>query len=777
MSRKRFYWPLIAAATVFFTVALGVPAMADDVINQVDNSPDPALEKLSVSVGGQASTYFYVKGQGSDGESGCNIDSPPESFAITVSSSDTSKATVDASTTVLTFTDCGEANRQLVKINGIAAGTSTISVAVTTNTTGSGTFETAPATFTAVVDNAPSVTSTDPADGATNVGLDSNITVNFSEAVTVDSGAFTLECPVGTNKTFASSTTATSATLDPSSDLPAGTTCTVTVKKIKIHDADTLDGFDEMDADVVFSFTTKAAAPSDTTPPVISYTLTGTQGTNDWYTSNVFVDWTVSDPESSVVVDSGCVDETLTAETTGTTVSCSAHSAGGSASDSVTIKIDKTPPTAVLAVTAGTAGANGWYTSDVTVSTSGSDSISDSVTCTADQYQTTETTGAVFNGSCTNGAGLSTNAASLTVKLDKTGPSAALSITAGTLGSHGWYTSDVTVHTSGSDAVSSPVTCTADQFQTTETTGAEFNGFCTNNAGLTTNAAPLTVKLDKTGPTGVALTPSGTLGLNGWYISNVSVAASGTDTISDNVVCTVDGGASPESFNSETTGTTVNGECTNDAGLSTAASSISIKIDKMAPTLSPSVSPNPVVLNGPATATPNAVDNVSGVASSSCDPVVTNTVGPHSVMCYAADKAGNTSSASAAYSVKYNFSGFFEPVTNGVLNQAKAGQAIPVKWRITDANGVGVSDPNSFVAVTSDGRSCSGSGVVDPIELYAGSSGLQYLGDGYWQFNWKTPKAYAGHCRTMYLNLADQTSLSGGEVTGPSTRSAYFQFK
>jgi len=33
-------------------------------------------------------------------------------------------------------------------------------------------------------------------------------------------------------------------------------------------------------------------------------------------------------------------------------------------------------------------------------------------------------------------------------------------------------------------------------------------------------------------------------------------------------------------------------------------------------------------------------------------------------------------------------------------------------------------------------------GSADAIETYAGSiaSGLQYLGNGIWQFNWKTPK-------------------------------------
>jgi len=239
---------------------------------------------------------------------------------------------------------------------------------------------------------------------------------------------------------------------------------------------------------------------ADTTPPVITKVITGTSGAHSWYTSDVAVAWTVADPESSVVIDSGCGTQTFTTETASAVSSCSAHSAGGSSSDSVTLRIDKTGPSASLAVTAGTAGTNGWYTSDVTIHASGTDSISSPVTCTADQSLTTETTGTVFSGSCTNDAGLSTAAADLTVKLDKTGPTATLAVTVGTLGSSGWYTSDLTVSTTGSDTISDSVACTADQFQTTETTGQIFNGQCTNGAGLSTPAASLTVKLDKTAP-------------------------------------------------------------------------------------------------------------------------------------------------------------------------------------------------------------------------------------------------------------------------------------
>jgi hypothetical protein len=193
------------------------------------------------------------------------------------------------------------------------------------------------------------------------------------------------------------------------------------------------------------------------------------------------------------------------------------------------VKLDKTPPTAQLAVTRGASGLNGWYTSDVTVVTTGLDSVSNPVVCTLEQTVSTETTGTTVKGSCKNNAGLTAQAPPLIVKLDKTPPTATLTVTAGTAGANGWYTSDVTVRTVGADTVSSPVACTGDQLQTTETTGAVFNGSCTNDAGLTAQANPLTVKLDKTPPT---ITINSDIADGGSYYFGY-VPAAGTCTATD----------------------------------------------------------------------------------------------------------------------------------------------------------------------------------------------------------------------------------------------------
>jgi hypothetical protein len=106
------------------------------------------------------------------------------------------------------------------------------------------------------------------------------------------------------------------------------------------------------------------------------------------------------------------------------------------------------------------------------------------------------------------------------------------------------------------------------------------------------------------------------------------------------------------------------------------------------------------------------------------------------------------------------FKGFFQPINSGIVNNAKAGQAIPAKWQLLE-NGVPISDPASFAGLHSYPVDCANfaGGPEDVIEEYAGNSGLEYKGDGYWQFNWKTPKNYAGSCRAMYVEFSNgQTS-------------------
>ncbi len=88
-----------------------------------------------------------------------------------------------------------------------------------------------------------------------------------------------------------------------------------------------------------------AIGQPDVSPPAITPLISGTPGINGWYRGPVTVGWNVSDPESGISSSSGCNTSTLTADTPGVILTCSAtNGAGLSNSVSVTIKIDSNPP-------------------------------------------------------------------------------------------------------------------------------------------------------------------------------------------------------------------------------------------------------------------------------------------------------------------------------------------------------------------------------------------------------------------------------------------------
>jgi len=186
---------------------------------------------------------------------------------------------------------------------------------------------------------------------------------------------------------------------------------------------------------------------ADDTPPVIAATVTGTLGSNGWYTSNVDVSWAVTDGESSVSSKTGCDDSSVTTDTDGITLTCTATSQGGTASESVTIKRDASAPT-VTGTISGALGNNNWYTSDVTVSWTTSDPTSGTTSC-APTTTTTDNNGTTYTCTATNGAGLSTTA-SVSAKRDATNPLVSYA------GNAGSYTVDqsVAITCSATDAMS-----------------------------------------------------------------------------------------------------------------------------------------------------------------------------------------------------------------------------------------------------------------------------------------------------------------------------------
>ena len=148
-------------------------------------------------------------------------------------------------------------------------------------------------------------------------------------------------------------------------------------------------------------------------------------------------------------------------------------------------------------------------------------------------------------------------------------------------------------------------------------------------------------------------------------------------------------------------------------------------------------------------------------------------VGDHQVCVHGSDASNNTSAdvcITLTVESIYTFGGFKPPIRAGV-NQAKAGRAVPVKFKLTlTADGSAVSDPAAIDAIMSyevDCTSLTGDISTAIEEKSPGNSGLRYQNRGMWIFNWKTDKGYAGTCRNLYILFGD------GSISPEAT----FQFK
>jgi uncharacterized protein len=115
-----------------------------------------------------------------------------------------------------------------------------------------------------VTDGAPAVTSTSPANGATGVAPDANVTVSFDEAVATSGDWYSIVCSSSGAHTATSTAALNSFTLDPAANFTAGESCTVTIRATGVTDIDGIDPPDNMASDYSFAFS--VAAPAALTP-------------------------------------------------------------------------------------------------------------------------------------------------------------------------------------------------------------------------------------------------------------------------------------------------------------------------------------------------------------------------------------------------------------------------------------------------------------------------------------------------------------------------------
>jgi hypothetical protein len=324
-------------------------------------------------------------------------------------------------------------------------------------------------------------------------------------------------------------------------------------------------------------------------------------------------------------------------------------------------------------------------------------------------------------------------------------------------GNDGWARGDVTVHWDVVDAESpatlattgcDDVLVTADQPETTYTCSARSGG------GLTTRS--VTVKRDGTPPVvTTAADPPEPDGDNDWYVSTPTVTFTCSDPTSGVVAC-------PDPVTLGEGVSTVTRTVEDVAGNSTESSVGPVSVDLTDPVVT-CQSPKPTfLLHDEDALLAQVTDTASGsgpVPGTERVRAGTTDVGDQTQSVSGEDVAGRTSSRSCDYRVVYGFSGLQAPVNGSpaAVNVVRAGKVVPLKWTLTDAAGVPVTTLTS-ASVSTVAHSCgtTSGGPQDPVEEVAtGGSGLQDLGSGSYQFNWRTPGSYAGSCRTVRLDLGD----------------------
>jgi hypothetical protein len=524
----------------------------------------------------------------------------------------------------------------------------------------------------------------------------------------------------------------------------------------------TLEGEDGNGFAATRSYALEVLIP-DLTPPLITPVVTGTLGDGDWYTSDVQVAWTVDDPDSDIESTTGCEAVVLSTDSAAAGFTCTASSAGGSSSQTVTIKRDASAPDTAL--TSAPADPNG--SPDATFVLAAQADVSglaayecslDGVAfaaCNATQsYQGLGDGAHTFAARAIDGAGnidATPVTHAWTIDVDHDAPLIEPVVT-GVLGDNGWYVGDVQVSWSVSDPdspISASSGCDAVTLAT-DTGGAGFTCSATSLGG--TASRTVTIKRDATAP---VVTAAATTAANaaGWYRSDVTVQHACSDALSGVVACPANQVLSAEGAAVASSAVSVVDQAGNHGAPSNV---VTVKLDKTAPTLTANVSPNPLLLNANAVATTLAGDGLSGPGPAQCAALATGTVGSKTVTCSVMDLAGNAATASADYRVVYGFAGFAAPLQGGASwNAAQSRRSIPFGWRVFDAGNAAVTTLTA-VTITHTAVACPGSPAPVPLASYGGTStALRHLGAGHYRRDWLISASFRGTCARMSIDLGD----------------------
>jgi hypothetical protein len=460
------------------------------------------------------------------------------------------------------------------------------------------------------------------------------------------------------------------------------------------------------------SATTSFAVKLDKTPPTVTATPAPPPNAFSWNNTSVTVNFTCADALSGVVTCASPL--TFTKEGAGQPATGTATDvAGNTGSTTATVNIDETPPV-ITASAFPAANAAGWNNTDVTISFHCADALSGVATCDSPAVLSTEGMNQSASGSATDKAGNSAIATFTGVNIDKTPPTITAAIFP-TPDANGFVKGVLALVTfSCADGLSGVVVCPTGV--RAETAGLQtITGTAIDAAG---NSATVTATFTlQFPPDPLTITASLSPAPNaaGWNNSPVTVSfqcAGGAPP----VVCPAAQTVSTDGANQIVAATAT------DANGSTVSTSVSIKLDQTAPTVSVSSPQAGALLRTAGTLIKGTLsDALSGPAAINCNGTpgtligtsftcsLTLAPGANSISIQATDIAGNATSATTSFTFKKPPQIFIAtPSASSLFSQS------PVNVTGT------VEDPGAQVSVNGISAPVSGNSFLATVPLREG---------------------------------------------------------
>ncbi len=345
----------------------------------------------------------------------------------------------------------------------------------------------------------------------------------------------------------------------------------------------------------------------------------------------------------------------------------------------------------------------------------------------------------------------------------------------GTLGSNGWYVSNVTLNWKVEDPESvilSSSGCDAKTL-TADTLGTQFTCSAVSDGGQTTVSK--TIKLDKT-PPAVTPAPDRAADSNGWYNHGLTISFAATDGTSGVSSCDA-----PKCYSGpDTAAASLTGTCRDVAGNSSSPS-FGFKYDATAPQVTGATPARPADSNGwynhALTIAFSGTDATSGIASCTQASYTGPDTPSASVSGSCRDAAGNQSTSSV-FGLKYDAT---DPAMSATASRSADSNgwynhALSVSFAATDAtSGVASCDaPKSYSGPDSASAPVGGSCVDRAGNSTSTSLTLKYDATAPQASSTasRVPDANGWYNHALTVNFAGSDAMSGlGSCAAPKTYS------